>query len=736
MTASPGRLERLFRPAHVAVVGATERAGSYGAQVLENLAAIGYPGEVWGVNPGRTEVMGHPCVPTVAELPVAVDAVVVAIPAAGVPDVIEAAGARGCGSAVVFGAGFREAAGGADLERRLVESALRYELPVCGPNCDGIVSMPGRVALWGDAFEPREAGHVALVAQSGNVAVNALASHRGLRLHTAIASGNQAILSAADYLTFLAEEEGLASIALYLEDDGGPELCESLARCAEAGIRVAVLKVGSSAVGARSAGFHTAALAGDQRVFRSLMGEAGAVWAEDVHELLELAKTLAVRPRLPPHPGVAIMTCSGGDSAQGADQCDRLGLILPELQPGTRAGLAEQLPDAATVANPLDYTAIIWGEDEAIGRLICTLGADPSVDQVVVFYDQPPRLTGAVLQSWSAVRHGIIRGAAAAPVPVMVCSTLPELLDDTAAWQFAQAGIPAAAGLRTGLRCVAAMAEPAGDPDRLRAIGRVALRVARAGPQVAGRPVRAGATPASGPGGAWVAEHEAKELLAHAGVGTVEGRVISSERELRDALAELGGRIALKVSAAGLRHKSELKALALDLTDEESAVREFRRLQAIARERDGVILAERMAGPGVELLVAVQVDAVVPAVVIGLGGIFTEIFDDVAVVPLPASAERVEQAIRALRGAALLSGARGLPPVDVAAAAELTARASRLVGQGPLEMFELNPVIVGPWGAVAVDAVARRSAPVAADQPAQAAILMSAGTLRGGAGHA
>jgi acyl-CoA synthetase (NDP forming) len=712
-----GGLDRLFRPAHVAVVGATERPGSYGAQVLENLGAIGYPGEVWGVNPGRTEVMGHPCVPTVADLPVAADAVAVAIPAAGVPDVIEAAGARGCGSAVVFSAGFREASAGADLQRRLIDAALRYELPVCGPNCDGIVSMPGRLALWGDAFDPREPGHVAVVAQSGNVAVNALAAHRGLRLHTVIASGNQAVLSTADYLTFLAREEGLASIALYLEDDGGPELCEALALCAETGIRVAVLKVGSSPVGARSAGFHTAALAGDQRVFRALMREAGAVWAEDVHELLELAKTLAVRPRLPREPGVAIMTCSGGDSAQGADECDRLGLSLPELGAETRASLAEQLPDAATVANPLDYTAIIWGKGETISRLICTLGSDPAVDQVVVFYDQPPRLTGAPLESWSAVRHGIIRAAATASVPVMVSSTLPELLDDGAAWQFAQAGIPAAAGLRTGLRCLAAMSEPPGDPERLREIWLVAAR-------------------ASGAGGAWVPEHEAKELLAGAGVNTVEGRVISSERELRAALAELGGRIALKVSAAGLRHKSELRALALDVTDEGTAVHEFRRLNVIARARDGVILAERMAGPGVELLVAVQVDAVVPAVVIGLGGVFTEIFDDVAVVPLPASAERVERAIRSLRGAALLTGHRGLPPVDVAAAAELAEGASRLVGQGPLHVLELNPVIVGPWGAVAVDAVARRSAPDPADRADDATALVCAVPLTRGTRHA
>ncbi len=692
---SPDRLERLLRPAHVAVVGASDRPGSYGAQVLENLAVIGYPGEVWGVNPSRSEVMGRPCVPTLADLPVAADAVVVAIPAAGVPEVIEAAGARGCGGAVVFSAGFREAQGGAELQRELTDAAIRHGLALCGPNCNGFVSMPARVALWGDAIHPREPGHVALVAQSGNVAVNALAADRGLRLHTVITSGNQAVLSAADYLEFLAEEEGVASIALYLEDDGGPALCEALAACAQAGVRVAVLKVGSSSAGALSAGIHTAALAGDQRVFRSLMREAGAAWAQDVHELLELAKTLAVRPRLPRRTGLAIMTCSGGDSALGADECDRLGLALPELAPPTRDALAGLLPSAATVANPLDYTAMIWGEVGALRDLITAVGSDPGIDQVLVFYDQPPHLGGDSALSWSAVREGIIQGAAGAEVPVMVSSTLPELLDDAAAWQFAQAGIPAAAGLRTGLRCVAAMTEAPGDPARLREIGRAAARRAALG---------------DGPAGAWIAEHEAKRILTRGGVNTVDGRTVEGVRELKAALTELGGRIALKVSAAGLSHKSELGALALDVTTEPVALEEFRRLSALAEERDGVVLAERMADPGVELLVAVQVEAVVPAVVIALGGIFTEIFDDAAIVPLPATAERIEAAIRSLRGAALLSGARGRPPADLGAAAELAARAAALVSEGMLDAIELNPVIVGPWGAVAVDAVARLSA--------------------------
>ncbi|HEY5431338.1 MAG TPA: CoA-binding protein, partial [Solirubrobacteraceae bacterium] len=270
---APGRdLTRLMRPASIAVVGATDRPGSYAAETLLNLELIGFPGPVWGVNPRRTEVLGRPCVSTVTDLPEPVDVVVVAIPAAGVAAAIDQAGARGCGGAVVFSAGFDEVPSGREHHRELVAAAARHDLPVCGPNCNGIVSPHSRIALWGDALEVTEydPAHpaVALVSQSGNVAVNALATRRGLRLHTVIASGNQAVLSAADYLEFLAGQAGVGAIALYLEDDGSPRLVDGLAACADAGTPVVVLKVGRSAAGARAAAAHSGALAGDQRVFR------------------------------------------------------------------------------------------------------------------------------------------------------------------------------------------------------------------------------------------------------------------------------------------------------------------------------------------------------------------------------------------------------------------------------------------------------------------------------------
>jgi acetyl-CoA synthetase len=717
-------LGRLMRPASIAVIGATDRPGSYAAETLINLEKVGFPGPVWGVNPGRREVLGRECFPTVADLPGAADAVVVAIPAAGVPDVIDQAGARGCGGAVIFSAGFDEVVAGAGLQRDLVAAAAAHGLPVCGPNCNGIVAPGRRLALWGDALSVADPGPVALISQSGNVAVNALATSRGLRFHTVIASGNQAVLGAADFLEFLAAEEGVGAVAVYLEDDGGPRLIDGLAACASAGLPVVVLKVGRSSAGARAAASHSGALAGDQRVFRSLIEEAGALWADDVHELLELAKTVGVRAaraagaapsRVAPSrvaaggaPTLAIMTCSGGDSAQGADECDLLGIALPAPRPETVARLAQILPPAATIANPLDYTAMIWGDTEAVSELVRTLGEDRGIGQVLVFYDQPHGLTAAPEASWRAVREGIIAGAALSPVPTIVSSTLPELLDDAAAWELAQAGVPAAAGLRTGLRCAAALAGlrdrsgPA-DEQRLREIAAAARaagarRTAPPGRRVLDRaPAR------------WLSEHESKDLLRAAGIPVAAGRPVDGAADAVAAWRELGGPVALKLSAADVRHKSELGAVALGCDGEMAVRRAYERLAALASEYDGVVLVERMAAPGVELIVAAHTDGVVPALVVGLGGVWAELLDDVRIVPLPADAARITGALARLRGAPLLFGGRGRAGVDVAAVAALAARLGELLVERSLAAVECNPVIAAApgSGAVAVDAVIR-----------------------------
>jgi acetyl-CoA synthetase len=630
-----------------------------------------------------------------------VDAVVVAIPAQGVPAVIGETAARGCGGAVVISAGFGEIEEGRALERELREAAIAGGLPLCGPNGNGIFAVSARAPMWGDSVPPLEPGGVALISQSGNVAVNALGSRRGIRYHTVLSTGNQAVLDASDWLAAICEREGVRSVALFLEEDGdGARLAESLALCAERGVRVAVLKVGASEAGTRAASAHTGAVAGDQRVFRALVEEAGGAWAADPHELLELARALAERRARPRGDGgLAVLTCSGGDSSIAADEAARLGADLPELAVGTREQLAELLPSAATIGNPLDYTAMIWGETELLRRITVTVGADPAIDQLLIFYDHPQGLAPEAAASWAAVRAGIVAGAAESEAATLVASTLPDLVDDTASGELADHGVPVIAGLRTALACARAVRLDTADPRRLRTIAQAARQAERfsgddAGPDADG----------------WLDEIEAKELLRGAGIAVPEGRVVASEDECAHAVKELGGPVALKLAAPHLRHKSDAGALRLDLRTVDDARAAYRGLVTSPVADGERVLVERMAPPGLELLVAARADAVVPALVIGLGGIWTEALDEVALVPLPADAERVEGAIRSLRGAAAMTGGRGGQPVDVAAAARLAVAIGSLLLESGLDLLELNPVVVHPRGCMALDALGRRPA--------------------------
>ncbi len=555
-------LTALLEPRSIAVVGATDREDSYGGNVLRNLERAGFAGPVWGVNPNREQVLGRECVPSVADLPEPVDALVVAIPAAAVAEAVRAGAELGCGGAVVLSAGFAEVESGRGHQDELRRIALEHGLPVCGPNGNGIVAVAERAAIWGDGLPELAPGPVGMVTQSGNVGVNALGSRRGIRWHTVVSTGNQAVCSASDWLAALAERDGLRSVALFLEsDDDGPALAEALALCAERGIGVAVLKVGASAAGAVAAAAHTGSLAGDQRVFRALVEEAGGAWAEDFHDLLELARSLA-EPTARPHGtgGLAVLTCSGGDSGVAADRGAELGVELPPLSESTSRRLAELLPEAATIANPLDYTSMIWGDSGLLAEIVAVVGADAAIDQLLLLFDQPADADA----SWAAVREGLIAGSRSAEAAAIVASTLPDLLDEAAALEFSAAGLPAIAGLRSALRCARALRSPPGDPARLREIAAAARRAA-----------------ANRNGNGWLGEAASKRLVAEAGIAVPPGGEAADLAGCAALAAQLGWPVALKLSGPAIRHKAQIGGLALGLGNEAELGDAFARLAAL-----------------------------------------------------------------------------------------------------------------------------------------------------------
>ena len=510
---------------------------------------------------------------------------------------------------------------------------------------------------------------MALISQSGNVAVNALGTRRGLRFHTVVASGNQAVLSAADYLELLAGEDGLGSVALYLEDDGGPRSVSGAGRLCGRRRR------GSwcSRSGALPAG-----RARCRRAQRRACGRPADLPQPDRGSRRGLGARRARTSRAgqdagsPAHRpgdggGLAIVTCSGGDSAQGADAAAEAGLGLPRFSRPDRREAERAAAVGGDGRQPARLHRDDLGRRRALGELVSTVGADPAIGQVLVFYDQPPRAgrsRGRVLGRGARGDHR--RGGAPARRRRWSASTLPELLDDAAAWRFAQAGVPRPPGCAPG----SLRGGDAAAGGRLRAAtrDRGGCRAASlADPRTRGR--------------SWLSEHESKELLRAGGIE--RRRRADRGRDAADAVA------ALARARRADRAEAELRRGAAQVRARRGRARPRRPRPTVrdayraARGARGRVTAARCwpsgwRRPGVELLVAARTDAIVPALVLGLGGIWTELLGRRGDRPA-ARRRRPDRAGAAL--AARCAGARSAAAAACRATWRAAARLAQRVGE-------------------------------------------------------
>ncbi len=671
-------LARLLDPRSVAVVGATDRPGSYAHATLSNLVAAGFAGVVRGVHPTRTDVLGFPCTPTIDD---AYDAVVIATPAQTVPEYLRQARAASCGGAVVYAAGFAEA-GRDDLQADLLCAA--GDMPVIGPNGNGLVSVAARAPLWGDAVRlPVVPGPIGLITHSGNVGVLALAHRAGLGLNCVVSLGNAATVDAGAALANLAVREGVRAIALYLEADGdGARLADALAVCAERDVRIAVLKVGrtdrSRAIGAA----HTSALAGDARVFAALIRDAGGVMTRDLPELLEVTRALAVGRRSPG--AIVIATASGGDAAVAADLAADVSADLLDIDVNDER-LTSVLPATATATNPLDHTNHVWADTDAVAAIVGALADRPGVGHVVYIQDEPPGLPPFAADEWGATRSGAVIGARRCGHDVMLVAGMP------GQEPVGEGPTGAVSGVRAALLALAALQRPHPSPTRLRAI---AALVRRGGSGATLQPL---------------AESVAKAWLATSGITVPRGQVCVSSDESTAVAAELGWPVVMKVCAPGLLHVSDLGGVLLGVDESEAEASAVHLLQLMDAQRvpfgpGAGVLVEEMVPGDLEIIVSVSRDGVVPHLVVGRGGTATEIEDDVEVVPLPVSPDDCATALMRLRCAPHLTGYRGRSGLGLPALIGMMTALAEAFETSPWHTVEINPVLLTSAAAVAVDA--------------------------------
>ena len=684
-----GRLDRLLRPRSLAFIG-----GAAAELSIEACRAFGFAGEMWAVNP-RRQLGGLPTVASAGELPDGIDAAFVGVDCHASIDVVGELAAAGTGAAVCHASGFAEAGeAGAALQGELVDAAAG--MPVVGPNCYGMLSALTGAALWPDVhgLARRERG-VGLLSQSGNVAVNLTMQRRGLDIAWVMTLGNQADVGISEAFEAVVADEAATGVGLCIEELDDVERFAAAAVVArQRRLPVVALKLGASEPSRAIAVTHTASLVGDDAAYQALFGRLGI---RRVHTLPELLDTLAVLRALGPLRGnrVVSLSCSGGEAALVADRSRDRDLSFPPFAPDHAARVESTLDGRVAITNPLDYHTFIWGDhDRLAGCFGAALSADgpeaaqAPFDAALLVLDFPAE--GLDRSRWWPTLQAFAEACDTSGTPGVVAASLAENLPNEARARAGELGLAACADIDnvlSALEAAAAWGQPVADP------GLSCLappRSARSGVKV-------------------LMEHEAKNRLAAAGLVVPPGRVVTAP-DAAGAAAEIGYPVAVKVN--GIAHKSDLGGVAGGLADPEQVSSAAERLAAAG---DGTVLVESWIDEVVaELLVSVR-----PApplgmlLTLGAGGTLVERLDDTASLLLPAGIDGVREALRSLRIWPLLAGRHHRQPAAVdALVASTVALGTLVLADGDILEVEINPIVVTPRAAVAVDALMTVAQPV------------------------
>jgi len=696
-------LRRLFEPGSVAILGASEIATKPGGRPIVYLSEAGFGGRVYPINPRHTELFGYRCFPTLAALPEVPDLIVVAIPASGVLAAVQEAAAADVGAMVIYTSGWAEGAG---VEREIRDICARTGLIVCGPNCQGLTNLFSGLAVnFSTALsegQPRP-GPVAIVSQSGLVGalVTAECMSRGLGIGYLVSTGNEAGFEFADAVAYLADDERVGVIVGYLEGirDIG-RFRQAAERARRNGKPVVILKVGRSPEAARVAATHTGSLAGPTQLYDALCAELGIVSVDSVEELLDLTVAFARSAQIPRGDRVGVIGNSGGFAVMCTDDLHRHGLRLAPLADSTIAAVARHLPPYIVPQNPVDLVSLPLNDPAATVGVIESITADDATDVILCCF-------GAIRRNVTVLCDALVAFARVSPKPVLVTwlASAPEGIKILEAGGVAVYTDPSRA-VRAMRRLIDVRTRPA---HRAQAEPRM--------PESLRARLQATVTAEIAGGRLVLGEADVLPLLATAGLRVPRLARAATPEQAAAAFAAFGGPVAVKIDSDAITHKTEMGGVRLNVASAEdcaSACREMldnaARHTPAARPR-GVLLAEMMAGGGLEVIIGVQRDPVLgPFVVVGLGGIFVEVMRDVVFHAAPVDRAGAHDMLRRLRAYPLLEGVRGSAPKDIDALADAIATVSEIAAGVPeIREMDLNPVILyaAGKGLAVVDAVVR-----------------------------
>jgi len=694
-------LDSFFAPSSIAIIGASRDGSKIPGLLLSFLRKNGFAGQVFPVNPNYPDIEGLKCYASVAAIGQPIDLAIVIIPARAVLGALQECASVGVKNAIVISSGFaEEGSDSAGMQDAIADLARTTGMRISGPNAEGFYNEIQRVAA---TFSPTvdvkpdaprllaTRRRIGIVAQSGGIgfAFYNRARALGIALSYVVSAGNESDLGAGEFLDYLVQDTSTDVILLFIEGIRDTDKFLAAARrAAEIGKPIIVTKVGRSGAGGRAAASHTASMAGWSAAYDAVFAKYGFIVSSDLDEAVAIAAVLTTSP-LPKGDRVAVVTVSGGGGIWGADVVSAQGLQVPELSEVVQAEIRGMIPSYGSPRNPVDITAQAV-HSGGLQKTIALLAGSDDVDAILVVIS----LSSETRMPFDVTELKLLIDAQHKPI-VFYTYTLPS--------QFARNGLAEAGVVVLSGLSHAGMA--------LRQLVQRARFSLAAPTNIGSKPVDVSAHLTS----IRLSEHDSKRLLAAGGVRTPNEVLVSDRSKLPDAIARVGLPVVMKIQSADIPHKSEVGGVRINITSEQDALSAYDQLVGDARQQrpnaaiQGVLVAP-MAKPGVEIIVGTLLDATFgPIVMVGLGGITTELFKDVVYRPAPVSAVEATGMLNELKASPLLHGFRGSAKADVPALAELIAQVSRLAAQCRDEIaeIEINPVLVHPdgQGVTVVDAL-------------------------------
>ena len=690
----PHPLNSFFAPDSIALIGASRDLEKIPGRLLSMLRKNEYPGKIYPINPNYGDIDGLKCFASIADVGQPIDLAIVIIPARAVLGALEQCAAVGVKNAVIISSGFAEEGGdSAAMQDAIVALAKRTGMRISGPNAEGFLSEVQKVAATFSPTVDVKPGHVplvatnrraAIVAQSGGIgfAIKHRAKALGVAISYCVSAGNECDLGAGEFLDYMVQDASTDVILLFIE--GIRDVDKFLAaarRAAETGKPVIVTKVGRSGAGERAAASHTASMAGWSAAYDAVFAKYGFIVSNDLDEAVTIAALLTTNP-LPKGDRVAVLTVSGGAGIWGADTVALQGLQVPELSQAIQAEIKKLLPSYGAAGNPIDVTAQ-GVHSGGLQNSIDLLSVSDEVDAILVVLslssDTRMPFKQAELKPVIDARHKPI---------VFYSYTLPSAF---ARSELAACGAVVLSGLTHAGVAMRRMVERA----RFKLAPKVDMATAS--------PLRDLSAHLKS---ATLSEHDSKSLLRAAGIALPDEVLVTEKSGLDAAVARMGFPLVTKIQSRDIPHKSEVGGVRVGIATKGEVFLAYEALLNNARrhrpdaEIQGVLVGP-MAKKGVEIIVGTLLDATFgPMIMVGLGGVTTELFRDVVYRPAPVSAVEAGAMLAELKAAPLLNGFRGAAKADVAALSQLIAQVSVLAAQHASEIseIELNPVLVHPEG--------------------------------------